>query len=270
LPHLIFKLNNIMSKIGVGIITCNRKEFYEKCYNSIPKNIGEIVTVNDSGFPEAYGSGAVIVNPTNEGVGKSKNKALKYLLNAGCEYLFLIEDDIIVKNPNVFDYYINAYKETGIHHFMYGLHGPANKLNSKAHPRLIVEYTNNLKIRFNTHCVGAFCFYTRKCLETSGLMDEKFQNAWEHVEHSYTLAKKGFCPAYWWWPDIDKSEEYLDELACSEVSSTIRGRTDWQDNIQKGMEYFKSKHGHYPVSVPDTQHLEVVEKLKNIKMQHGS
>ena len=32
-----------------------------------------------------------------------------------------------------------------------------------------------------------------------------------------------YLPAYWWWPDVANRYDYLDELACSEVSSVHRG-----------------------------------------------
>ena len=38
------------SNIGVGIVTCNRPEFFEQCFKSIPSHIGgidHIVIVND-------------------------------------------------------------------------------------------------------------------------------------------------------------------------------------------------------------------------------
>ena len=80
-------------------------------------------------------------------------------------------------------------------------------------------------------------------LSNVGLMDEAYKNAWEHVDHSYNIAKAGWIPAFWYWPDVADSYNYLDEQACSEEveHGAIRNRSDWQDNIYTGAEHFKQK-----------------------------
>lgn len=258
-----------MSKIGVGIITYNRPDFFDQCLNSIDsKKINNLIVVND-GTPYKSVNAPLIQHEKNQGVGKSKNSAFKFLLEKGCDHIFLIEDDIIIKNNNVFDAYIDASNTTGIKHMMYGYHGPANKKNGIPNPRYIFDYGNNMKIAMNQHCVGAFCYYTRDVLENVGLNDETFINAWEHVEHSYRIVKTGYLPSYWWWPDIKNSSEYIDELACSEVNSTIRPQSTWRENITNGAKYFISKHGLSPVSIPDTSLDAVTAKLKKIHTDYA-
>jgi len=266
-------------KIGVGIITCNRETFLKSCFDSIPlEHVDHIVIVNDG--DEWFGEdlkrhftsnrAVVIQHMNNQGVGKTKNDAFKELLEMGCDHIFLIEDDIIVKNPMVFNRYIEASKETGIQHFMFGYHGPANKRgisHGPPTPRARIEYPNDLVIALNEHCVGAFCYYSRKSLEDVGLFDLNYTNAFEHVDHSYMLAKKGYSTPYWWWADLANSYELLDEIACSEHSSTIRPRKDWQENIQKGAQIFLKKHGVLPAwqnCVPDASLDQVKQKLKDI------
>lgn len=254
-------------KTGIGIITCNRQDFYERCYDSvINSEVDEIVTVNDGDeYSVDTSSHPYIHHEQNKGVGISKNRAMKHLLEKGCDHIFLIEDDIIIKDPTVYGKYINTAKETGVWHMMYGYHGPANKTVDKApNPRLVIEYNNNIKLALNRHCVGAFCYYFKGVLNNVGLNDERFTNAWEHVEHSYRHVKMGLLPGYWWWPDVADSYNLLDEQACSEDSSAIRPRSDWQDNIQNGAQYFQSKHGHSPVAVPDLSQDQILEKLKQI------
>ena len=168
---------------------------------------------------------------------------------------------------NLFKQYIKAYKETGIHHFMFAYHGPANKAGisgGKPVPRKLIDY-NNIQIALNQHCVGAVCFYTKECLEDVGIYDENYTNAFEHVDHSYQLAKKKYCTPYWWWPDISNSLDYVEEQACSENSSAIRPRKDWQSNIQDAWSKFTDKHGVGPTSVPDTEIDAVIKTLKEIK-----
>ena len=252
-------------QVGIAVITCNRPEFYKKCYNSIQEDwYDKIITIND-GEPVKSVDNNPIINSGGKGVGHAKNIAFKHLLDEGCNYIILVEDDMIFKD-NLFKAYINAHKKTGLHHFMFGYHGPANKAGisgGKPTPRKVIDY-GDIKIALNQHCVGAVTFYTRDCLEDIGLHDENYTNAFEHVDHSYRLAKAGYSTPYWWWSDIANSLDYVEEQQCSEDSSAIRPRSDWKSNIQNAFKYFKSKHWVSPVQVPDTPITDVVQKLKQI------
>lgn len=257
------------SSIGIGIITCNRPDYLKKLLDSIAHcNWAEFIIVNDGDKLDLADYNHYIHhNETNLGVGKSKNIAMQHLLDKGCDYIFIIEDDMIILDDSVFQKYIKAYKVTGIHHMMFAYHGPANKngiSGGKPYPRKIIDY-GKLQIALNQHCVGAFCFYTRECLEAVGLNDEYYLNAFEHVDHSYRLAKADFSTPYWWWSDLANSSEYIGEQACSETSSTIRPRSDWQENIQKSALYFTKQHGLSPVQVPDTSIADIINKLKRVK-----
>lgn len=252
--------------IGVAIITCNRKDMYRVCIDSIHDDwYDELVTVNDGKSIECT-KGEYIETGGGLGVGKAKNKAMQHLLNKGCDYIILVEDDMRFKN-DIFKEYIKASTITGIQHFMFGYHGPANKAGisgGKPVPRKVIDY-GDVKIALNQHCVGAVTFYTRKSLEDIGLHDEDYTNAFEHVDHSYMLAKKEYSTPYWWWSDIADSLDYVEEQKCSEESSAIRPRNDWQSNIQQAAKHFFNKHGISPVSVKDTPVEDVIIKLKKIK-----
>ena len=271
-----------MEKIGIGFITCDREDFLSKSIKSFqkffPEDAKNIVIVNDGKKLEHNWTGYHhIEHKKNKGVGKSKNDAFRYLLDRGCTHIFIIEDDIIAKgDKNPFEEYIRVSKETGLQHMMFGYHGPANKngvSGGTPTPRLVVDYDNDTKVALNLHCVGAFCYYSRKCLKEVGLMDKNYLNAFEHVDHSYMIAKAHMIPNYWWWPDISNSYEYLDEIQCSEHSSSIRPRADWQENIQTAAEYFFNKHGYRPAwsnYVPDINQRELFSRLKSIKQSYGA
>jgi GT2 family glycosyltransferase len=270
------------NKIGLGLITCDRPEFFLKSHGAIKDNCDISMCVVDDGttpirdlidFGEDNNTHYIRTNG-REGAGKAKNKAFKYLLEIGCEHIFLLEDDIIIKDQNVFNEYINARNKTGIQHFMFGYHGPANKAGisgGKPVPRYVIDY-GDIKIAINLHSVGAFCYYSAQSLNEVGLIDEQYINAFDHVDHDYRLAKAGYSSPYWNWADLANSTDYLEEIECSEKSSTIRPNKDWAENIQKGAEYFFSKHGVLPAwqnAVPDTQFKDLKKILKDIHSKHS-
>ena len=104
-----------MSKIGIGIITCDRPDFFIKCRESIkPEWYSDIVVVNDGETPlEDIALAPVLKTNGGEGVGKAKNKAIKHLLKKECEYIILIEDDMLFKG-DLFKQYIKAYQKADL------------------------------------------------------------------------------------------------------------------------------------------------------------
>ena len=129
-----------------------------------------------------------------------------------------------------------------------------------------------MQIAINANSVGAFCYYTREVLEHVGLIDEDYTNAFEHVDHDYRIARAGYCTPYWNFPDLANSTDYLNEIECSEKSSAIRPRDDWRENITRGAELFKKKHGYMPAwqgCIPDTPPDEVKKIMKTIYKKYA-
>lgn len=258
--------------IFLGIVTCNRPYFFKQCYESVKtiENLDFLAVVNDGQDDVNVNENVFYFkNKINLGVGKSKNILFKKAMELGADHIFIMEDDIIIKNKEVLNEYIKAKNITGIQHFCFAYHGPANKngiSGGKPSPRYIVDY-GNIKIAINTHSVGAFCYYSKEVLKNVGLIDENFINAFEHVEHSYRIAKAEYTTPYWNWADLANSTDYLNEIECSENSSSISCRKDWKDNIIKAVDVFLKKHGFYPAwqnAVPDTSEKNVKTIMKKI------
>lgn len=288
-------------KIGVGIITTgNRKDQFDKCFNFWHHLVDDLVVVNDgkdfdynwdSNFRSLYVARipettlTYFHNRENLGVGKSKNKALQHLLDCGCDHIFLIEDDIYIKDSTVFQKYIEASKKTGIQHFNFSQHGMMNKTfdgKSTPNPRMIIDYGVDIVGSFDhfmgiekrtmiplyPHCVGAFSYYSRKCLETVGLMDERYYNACEHVDHTYEIIKAGMHPPFWHFADIENSWEYLGDEEWSLKQSTISSRDDHNDIVADADKVFFEKHKHLPGQTPLTLEEDVIQYLKEIKKNY--
>jgi len=228
--------------IGVGIITCNREQFFKKCLSSIPK-CDKLVVVNDGKPYKDYGV-ETIQHKKNKGVAVTKNDALKKLKD--CDYIFLIEDDIEIIRDDVFEKYIEAYQETGIEHFNFGFHGELNKQNGK--PSAIIKPINGYKILLNKHLTGALSFFTKKCIDKVGYFDERFYNTVEHVDHTYRISQAGLTTPFWNFADILNSFDCIKEQAGTE-ESVIRGE-DWHEVTVKANEMFKKKFGCYINNIP--------------------
>jgi hypothetical protein len=275
-----------MKKIGIGLITYNAPEKIKQSAFSVPDSADEFVIVNDgTPYPQnCYPSRAhIIQHSVNMKVAKAKNDALSYLLEKGCEHIFLMEDDVIIKDPSVFDQYINASGKTGILHFNFALQGPYNfkksnpeknegnltdrifnEKNAEPAPLHTIDYKNGAKISFYPACVGAFSYFRREVLEKTGLYDENFKNAWEHVDHTYRIIKKGYHPPFGWFADLADSFCYLGNIPNCMENSTIAKETDWKKNSEEGSEYFKKIHGHYPGKHNKTSKEGMIRSLSKI------
>ncbi|MDP2207350.1 MAG: glycosyltransferase subfamily GT2 protein [Bacteroidota bacterium] len=206
----------IKGRIGVGVITFNRLPLFINCINSIPP-VERLVVVNDgepypeSSYPQIITK--IIQHRKNKGVGISKNDALRYLLDEECEHIFLCEDDIKIKNINVFNNYIRIAENASLPHLNYGLHGPANKtVTGTPNPRKVIKVSPRDRVVFYQYPVGAFSYYHRSIIEKIGLMDEFYKNFHEHVDHTLKIIKAGYHPPYGWFADIENSDDFIEDL----------------------------------------------------------
>jgi GT2 family glycosyltransferase len=209
-------MSMIKGRIGVGVITFNRLPLFVQCINSIPP-VDRLIVVNDgASYPDDKYPATItrlIQHHRNMGVGVSKNDALKYLMAEGCEHLFLCEDDIRIKNSDVFNRYIRIADLTSMPHLNYGLHGPANKtLNGEPNPRKVIQVSPEDNVVFYQYPVGAFSYYHRSIIEKVGFMDEFYKNFHEHVDHTLKIIKAGHYPPYGWFADIENSDNFIEDL----------------------------------------------------------
>lgn len=238
------------NKIGLGLITCDRPDFFKKSFASViehTKNIKnfELVVIDDGKEKIKKIENVKLFYTTGRsGVGKAKNLALKYLIQTGCEHIFLMEDDIVIKDEKIFNLYIETSNNSGIKHFNYGLHGNHNR-DSDGNPtvRKTVNYPDNkTKINLYPNVLGAFSYYHIDCLNKIGFFDEEYYNAMEHVDHTYLASKEGFHPPFRWFADVFGSEEFLEDIVPDHNQSKIRNEKDFHETFKRGVDIFIRKH----------------------------
>ena len=223
--------------IGVGIVTCGRPEYYKQVFKSVMECGGyDYLTIYEDGS-DAFGYALTSDDGKNRGVAAAKNIVLSRMLDSGCDWLFVIEDDIILKREP-YQHYIKACQASGYQHLAFHAHGSHN-----AQPLF-----RGSSVTLWPNYVGAFSVYSFQSLLTAGLLDEDFYNAWEHVEHTLRLAQLGFTAPWRGAADATGSEEYLEEIPGSIEGSVIRKDPHWSAKMQKGRDHWKFAH-------PDTYKL---------------
>lgn len=226
-------------KIGIGVTTYNRPEYLRQCLDGIRKieSAVDVVYIYNDGSSEDYSS--VEVEPfkyyeakKNRGVAFAKNWLLRKMLADGCDYMFLCEDDIVPLSAKAITEYIRLSEKSGIEHFMFAHHGPVGK-------EKFAGTVNGVDLF--SGCVGAWCMYTRRVIETVGFFDEDMMNAWEHVEHTMRIAKAGLTTPWGVFPDVHGSKKWLKDIPGSIDNSSIKVRPDWMANTINGLIYWKQK-----------------------------
>lgn len=242
-------LNQSTSRVGLGITTYNRPQYLIQCLEAVDKHLLSVVDViyvyNDGSSLKYPQIGSKHENfhyheaKQNKGVSKAKNWLLRKLMADGCDYLFLMEDDILVKSPKAITKYIEYSQKSGVEHFNFAHHGIANKGKLRHRANGIDVYGNP---------VGAWQMFTRRVIEEVGYFDENFFNAWEHIEHTWRISKAGYTTP---WPyacvDLTASKRYLTDIPGSIDNSSITPRRDWMDSIVNGLEYWKNKDKDFPL-----------------------
>lgn len=244
-------------KSGIAVIAYARPDYLRQCLESLKNSNwgGADVRVVCIDFKdtetslklqaicEEYGI-LHLALLSNGGVAKNKNQGLKYLLANDCDHLFLMEDDILMKDPNTCIKYIKYAAMHRLEHLNFAHHGPANVGKQKLYD------TPRGPLAVYPNCVGAFSYYTRNCIETVGLIDEGFRNVWEHVEHTYRIIKEGMYTQFWYFADYPASKKLLEEIPGSIENSTIRYEPNWQNNMDEGRIYWIAKHGQFLPEFP--------------------
>jgi GT2 family glycosyltransferase len=256
----------VPSKIGIGIITCNRPDFFFKCYESIPnKHIDNLVIINDGKPFDFVGKGKLIQHDTNKNVGYSKNEAMTYLLDKGCDYIFTLEDDIIIKDPDIFEKYIEASIKTRIKHFNFGFSQRENlDYNLKPVYRKTIDY-GDVKLVLTPNILGAFTFYTRQALQTIGLHHKDFNKGHgDHLELTYRASKHKLTTPFWWFADLYGSWDMIENQSNFTTDSVVRSK-NFEQNFNEARDIFKRLHGCDILQVPQTSETDVIKILKEIK-----
>lgn len=232
--------------IALGITTFNRPEMLEKSAKSVAKHLLDVVDYifiyddhSDDKHNGAYKRALKALpdatyhaSPANHGVAYAKNWLLRQGLDVGADWVFLLEDDIKITDAKAVTEYVRVAKANDLHHLSFAHHGPANLDGAMGYDGDVAYYA---------HSIGAWTLFSRECLESAGLLDENFHNAWEHVEHELRLIQAGFMPGagVHRFPDVIGSASWLQELPNSIEKSSIRPRNDWSSSIRDGLIYWR-------------------------------
>lgn len=270
-------MNIFKDKTAVCIITCNREDMFKKAYESIDKDaVGKIFVVNAGDRYTSYPEDAEVVlclrSPTP--VGQAKNKGLRAMHDMGYEYLFLMEDDVTIKNNKVFEEYILTAADSGLWaaQLSYGLHGgvAGGNLSPEGNPikRATVKYTTK-QVDFYRNAFQAFTLIHANVLKFGAWYAEDFINAGEHLFQHCQMFKRKLGTPFWHFGDIYNSHEYIEDQDVNHERSEIRRQPDFMKNFSHSWQLLKHKLGVMPNEIADTGQEALMSILENIEKHYA-
>lgn len=171
-------------KIGIGCTTFNRPAHIELFQMQIGKHTDDCFKFHI----------ARDTDKDRKGIAYRKNECLSYLKD--CDYIFLFDDDTFPIKEGWAEFFIEAYKASGQHHFLYLKETP----NIKSIETVIIneplkENGWELKINSYNNCGGCFMFLTKEVIErVGGYCQDYGLYGYEHAGYSIRIHLAGLTP----------------------------------------------------------------------------
>lgn len=252
-------------KIGVGITTYNSESYYKALYESLPLDkIDCLVTVNGGDKYQNNYAGEWIQHTQNKYPSACRNECVNHLLEQGCEHIFIIEDDMIILNPNIFDEYINASKKTGLKYLCFTSISFGSGAAHNRTPKVIIDYPTGASIAFYQNMCNEFTYHHRSAFLNTGLYDANMRDAFD-VDMAYRESKENYSSLFWWFADIVNADNFIMNNPNA-ISRMAADRPDGSrsDISHKIWEYFYNKHQIKVNNIPIPSLGELKIKLKQI------
>lgn len=205
-------------KLFVIIVTYKGHQWYERCFTSLRNSEYPVQTIvidnasNDGTvgyirehFPEIH----LIESKENLGFGRANNLGMRYALDHGCDYVFLLNQDAWLDSPNTLKNLVDTYNNHPEYGILSPMHLNVNKdglvmeyfCRRPDNKKLIEDlYLNQLTDIYDTKYIHAAAWMlSRNTLEVVGGFNPIFYHYEEDGDYLnrviYHGLKIGICPA---------------------------------------------------------------------------
>ncbi|MGI1284570.1 glycosyltransferase family 2 protein, partial [Enterobacter kobei] len=219
------------SRIGIAITTHNRPDVLTRAIEQHIKHLpaGSLVVVIDDGSkPAAVVPDGVQLrrHETSLGIVASKNASLTALMDAGCEHIFLWDDDAYPIADNWHLPYIESPEPHLAYQFL-DLAG-TNKLND-----LSELYRDDQHLAY-TGQRGVMLYYHRSAIEKVGGFDQVYgRGMYEHSDLALRIHNAGLTT--WAYADVVGSEKLIHSLDEHEAVERSVPRPDRQALVERNV-----------------------------------
>jgi glycosyltransferase involved in cell wall biosynthesis len=252
------------NKIGIGIVTYNSENYFKDLWNSIQSScvrFDELVVVNGGNKYEGNYECGWIQHNINYYPAVCRNDAINFLMNRGCEHIFLIEDDMIIKSPEIFNKYIQASTASGLKYFSFCSTSWNSGEPGKRTPRLTIEYKPDVSVSFYKNMCNEFTYHHYTAFKNTGLYDTQFRDPFD-IDMAYRESQQGHAAPFWWFADVTGSDNLIENNPVA-VSRLQGERPDGSraQRIEEQWKLFVNKHGKMVNQIPDLTREQALQSL---------
>lgn len=230
-------LHSHSKRIGIAVTTYQRSDVLKRALEQHMKHLpaGALVVVIDDGSkPAAVVPDGVqlLSHEKSLGIVASKNASLSALMDAGCEHLFLWDDDAWPIADNWHLPYIESPEPHLAYQFM-DLAG-RNKLNDMA-----VQYRDDKHIAY-TGQRGVMLYYHRSAIEKVGGFDPVYgRGMYEHPDLALRIYNAGLST--WAFADVVGSEKLIHSMDEHEEGTRSIPRPDREALVKRNVGIFNAR-----------------------------
>lgn len=258
----------MLDKITVIITTYSSEDYFKSLWDSLPiHKIDNVIVINGG---EKYVNNYELDNKLTwvqhterKNIAQSRNDGLRIAQELGNEHIFLIEDDMICLNENIFDEYIRASFVTRLEYFCFASYaweaGPAGART----PRIKIEYDDKTIISCYKNTCNEFTYRGLSVLEDVGLYREDMHSFFD-IEWIYRVSQTKYAPPFWYFPDIHDADKYIKNNP--DAQSRIDPTGDRWSKLTKDYDIFNREHKKSIGEVPVVSNDVFIQKLRDIKL----
>jgi hypothetical protein len=167
-----------------------------------------IISTNKASRVKSKIKGVKVLNCKDKTVAKAKNEILTLAKKDGYDFVFIIEDDCVVKDSSVYQEYIDTMEKFNLGYINYGFGRETNVIFGIPNPAVVLDSQHYAKCYvFNRMPYSMLaCFDLNKNEE---LFDESYSMI-ELKEYMVRLQEKGIIPFLGFYMDIPNSHEKIE------------------------------------------------------------
>lgn len=251
-------------KIGICITTYNTEHAFSALWKTIPKNLDYTIVVVNGGhaYKEDYSNDCHwIQHSTNLGPARARNDGMNYLYEQGCDYLFCVEDDMLILKPNTFQAYVDALINSKHQYLCYASFSQESGIVGNRTPNARINYSNCV-ISCYPNMTNEFSVRTRNLWEKLGNYSTEYYSMFD-VDSVYRSSLLPEGPCFWYFPDLANGDEYVTNNL--EISSRIDAGGKRTAAVSNDLEIFYKKYSIIVPHIPKLSLVEMFNKIKNYK-----
>ncbi|SUX60574.1 mycofactocin system glycosyltransferase [Citrobacter amalonaticus] len=229
--------DKVSSRIGIAITTHNRPDVLKRAIEQHMKHLQSnafVVVVDDGSNPPAIAPDNIklIRHEISLGIVASKNASLEVLIDAGCEYLFLWDDDAWPIADNWHLPYIESPEPHLAYQFL-DLAGP-RKIND-----MTVLYRDDKHVAY-TGQRGVMLYYHRSAIEKVGGFDPVYgRGMYEHPDLALRIYNAGLST--WAFADVVGSEKLIHSMDEYEEGNRSIPRPDREALVKRNVTIYNER-----------------------------